>query len=223
MQDGILRPEKDTEFIDITMNSDARPALEDLVRSIKSIFEKYTQHARGKAWKALTSPKGKALINTLVPNPKRPTPGLRRLLSFREWMEQAVSFDELWQERMQPTTQYNLLTNYEATLRAIGLLEVGNAARTDWLGESAGDVFKHLQTRMEELRKSWSDPSWHTDPEDEAYLLKQINPSQSIGTIYGSGGYHRYFVRLNGDVEFSKGHAMQEYIQKAQQADFKIF
>lgn len=41
--------------------------------------------------------------------------------------------------------------------------------------------------------------------------------------IYGSGGYHRYSVRPNGDVRFSAGHALKEKTQQAKDLGFEVF
>ena len=44
-----------------------------------------------------------------------------------------------------------------------------------------------------------------------------------VATIYGQGGWHRYYIKGNGGVGFSRGHAMDEGIQSAQKAGFSLF
>jgi hypothetical protein len=52
------------------------------------------------------------------------------------------------------------------------------------------------------------------------------NPEEGFYTIYGSGGYNRYFVYSNGDIKFSAYHAeypKKETVKKAQDIGFQIY
>jgi len=57
--------------------------------------------------------------------------------------------------------------------------------------------------------------------------LETINLSASLGfVIYGDGGWNRYYVRVSGEVCFSKHHAAwpkDESIADAQAAGFDLF
>jgi hypothetical protein len=49
------------------------------------------------------------------------------------------------------------------------------------------------------------------------------NPDEGSYTVYGDGGLHRYFVRNNGDIEFSALHVgWQNTVKKAIDLGFKI-
>jgi hypothetical protein len=41
-----------------------------------------------------------------------------------------------------------------------------------------------------------------------------------VATIYGQGGWHRYYILGNGDVVFSRNHAMEEDLEKVEKAGF---
>jgi len=62
------------------------------------------------------------------------------------------------------------------------------------------------------------------DPEEATYEVENSSMSPiRNGTIYGSGGWHRYFVTKNGDIVFSAGHATEEGIARAMAAGFRIW
>ena len=74
--------------------SDARKAAEDLVGAIRKVFKNYTPTARRKAWSALTTSKGKNIIDRLSKDTSTPVTGLPRLLSFREWEDEQSQSDD---------------------------------------------------------------------------------------------------------------------------------
>lgn len=46
--------------------------------------------------------------------------------------------------------------------------------------------------------------------------------NESFGTIYGDGGWNRYFVRKDGHVAFSRYHTSSTGIERATKAGFDI-
>lgn len=60
------------------------------------------------------------------------------------------------------------------------------------------------------------------NPKGEHYF--DLDPNMSY-CIYGDGGIHRYFVKTNGDVRFSAGHALRggQSVQKAKDLGFDVF
>lgn len=67
-------------------NTDSRKTTEDIIQSIRSIFQRSSRGAREKAWERLFSTKGKEEIKTLVVNPNRGMNQFRGLITFKEWL-----------------------------------------------------------------------------------------------------------------------------------------
>lgn len=60
---------------------------------------------------------------------------------------------------------------------------------------------------------------------DELKYRREIGYGVGIegnSAIYGDGGFHRYFVRSDGNIVFSKSHSFGERITKARDAGFTI-
>jgi len=56
-----------------------------------------------------------------------------------------------------------------------------------------------------------------------AEMLGDDPDREVIQSIYGNGGWNRYFVMSNGTVEFSKMHGSAEDVKKAQEVGFELF
>jgi hypothetical protein len=90
----------------------------------------------------------------------------------------------------------NLLSNKEETMFALGVMEGDHILKKSGDNSIVGAI------------------EWLANNPDGYYV------------VYGDGGVNRYFVRANGDVEFSKSHAMypsKQTIKKANDLGFKIF
>lgn len=64
---------------------------------------------------------------------------------------------------------------------------------------------------------------WHafevlTEPRDEPR-----DPHMAIATIYGEGGFNRYFVYPDGKVMFSERHGFERDLHTAQMVGFSVF
>jgi hypothetical protein len=91
---------------------------------------------------------------------------------------------------------------------ALGLME-GDGQHACWNGEgdnTLAGVRKHYASLLAEAKR------------DGLPLL----PRRSCGTIYGFGGFNRYFVRGDGRVVFSTYHATESKAQDAQDVGFDL-
>lgn len=71
----------------MSQNTDARPAVQDLLNAIRGVFAKYTRSTREKAWdNGIQSADGRKAIDKLIKNPKVPIVGAYRFLKFKEWI-----------------------------------------------------------------------------------------------------------------------------------------
>lgn len=102
----------------------------------------------------------------------------------------------------------NLLTTPREVLRMAfdaveyeGFFEKGPFGINSTGRESIGGI---LQNR-ERLAKDWEIGSPDLDSEDLAYFNRM-----HMGTIYGDGGFNRYFVYGNGRIVFSEGHSRDD-------------
>jgi len=69
--------------------NDSRPAIQDLINSIRDVFKNYTRETRDKAWhKGILSSEGRNAINKMIKNPSVPITGTARFLKFKEWLDQ---------------------------------------------------------------------------------------------------------------------------------------
>jgi hypothetical protein len=89
----------------------------------------------------------------------------------------------------------NLLTNYEATVRTLVEME-----GKEW--------FEHQKT-------------WGENSIDGALETSRGGGDYSSGIIYGFGGWHRYFIRSNGNVVYSSSHG-RSGVEKARSLGFEI-
>lgn len=101
---------------------------------------------------------------------------------------------------------YNLLTNFDETLRAMAEVE----GHEDWFKTSQSSSGTGSVRQALEQLKEWGDP-------------KDQEESNALVDIYGSLGSNRWMVMRNGEVRFSRFHANLEKIQKAEEMGFKIF
>ena len=65
---------------------------------------------------------------------------------------------------------------------------------------------------------------WDKDKtKDYLEIKRRITENQTYANvcIYGAGGYHRYYIRINGDIEFLDSFALAEGREKARKAGFK--
>lgn len=70
-----------------TSSNDARPAVQELIDSIRSVFKKYTKKTRDIAWhNGILSAQGKNAVDKMIKNPSVPIVGTARFISFKEWI-----------------------------------------------------------------------------------------------------------------------------------------
>jgi len=102
---------------------------------------------------------------------------------------------------------FNLLTNYEETLKAIAEVEGGSWLRIDQEGKnkenSTRDAVEHAKELLE-IEKA------------------NLEPTAVIYDIYGNGGVSRWKLMGNGEVWFSEFHDLDK-AKKAEERGFKIF
>jgi len=67
-------------------SSDNRQAVVDMASALRNVYKKYNRETRRKAWRALTSKKGRDLMDKLLNQTSRPVSHFRTL-SFREWLQ----------------------------------------------------------------------------------------------------------------------------------------
>lgn len=134
---------------------------------------------------------------------------------------------KLARDLKQSSKEMNLLTNYDDTLLAMAELEGEgwletqlNASKSDWLTvPCAIDKIRESQETIEEDRKALAVA---TDPKEINYLESMLEDAEEFlaGEIYGSGGGHRYFVRVTGEVVFSEMHGLDSCARKAKALGF---
>lgn len=83
-----------------------------------------------------------------------------------------------------------------------------------------GDHFRVWESlKTAGARRSYHDLHAHSD---EDWAREFIDNNHVCGeSIYGSGGWHRYYLRADGYVYFSKFHATEEAIQDAEALGFR--
>lgn len=84
--------------------------------------------------------------------------------------------------------------------------------------DSLGYAIRNFERERAEYIQS---QLWMGETEDTIDLSDSLG-----GTIYGAGGYHRYIVRVSGEVCFSKFHAAwpkDENIAKAEEHGFDLW
>lgn len=72
----------------MSKKSNKRDAIEDLIKNLRKSFKDMSYPTRKKAWKAVTSEKGKKEIDKIIVNPNRQVDSLLiKRFSFREWIK----------------------------------------------------------------------------------------------------------------------------------------
>jgi len=107
----------------------------------------------------------------------------------------------------------NLLTSYKETMDAMAEIE-GEA----WL-------------RLQSNESSTYSAAWALKFVHEARSMNDIEADSQIShddnvvvvKIYGNSGINRWYVKIDGSVEFSAFHADQDVIEKVKKLGFKIF
>ena len=107
----------------------------------------------------------------------------------------------------QEQSPYNLRTNFEATKEAMAYVEQGG-----WLrGEN----------RVAEHWDEASDGERFTSVEGARRWLKNIDPNEDAKyNVYGDGGMNRWYIRADGSVLFSRSHATESGLRRAQEKGF---
>jgi|GEM_PF-4913746 len=130
-----------------------------------------------------------------------------KLISLKK--EKARNELERQQEEVESKIPKNLLTNFEDTQRAIGLIE-----GEGWLMEE--------QRYKENPGTSYSTYTAIKGLKDNLLANREIPDGIPLFTVYGSGGYNRYFVYQDGSVKFSGGHSTPTGIEKAKRLGFVV-
>ena len=134
---------------------------------------------------------------------------------------------------LKQSMEMNLLKNYDDTLLAMAELE-GEGWLNDQLTALETDqltvphAIKLVKKHHKEIEEVRQDLEKETDPEEieslQQYLKSLEQEKRVIGdAIYGSGGWHRYFMYSDGEVVFSGMHAVEDMRSKAKELGFEIF
>ena len=117
------------------------------------------------------------------------------------------------EERERPA-KFNLLTNYEETIRAMAEVEGEawfnkdqNSKKTDYTTRGAIEHLKRLAAFDEELRSEGKEPE---------------ESGNAVYSVYGNGGWNRWMIMRNGEVKFSRFHNPQR-AGEAEAKGFEIF
>lgn len=90
--------------------------------------------------------------------------------------------------------------------------------------EVVKSAFKALENKDMEDSYGWDEWIHFLKLEQEGlpdFMLEDL-PYEIVATIQGQGGWHRYHVHGDGKVTFSKSHAMDDAVEKAQQMGFNV-
>ncbi len=98
--------------------------------------------------------------------------------------------------------KYNLITNFDETLEAMAKLEGDH-----WLERVLEGKNETFNDAIEALKEG---PGMFDEPDD------------TVTSIYGDGGWNRYIVFFNGNVEYSKRHGPAQ-ADDARVLGFKMF
>jgi hypothetical protein len=85
-----------------------------------------------------------------------------------------------------------------------------------------------VQNAFDEVEgEGWFDESMNDQHDLSLGPVKKRVENKNVGpqgaNVYGKGGIHRYWVRRDGRIDFSKYHADEEAINKAKNVGFHIF
>ena len=128
-----------------------------------------------------------------------------------------------WYKKAQLNT-LNLLISSENDLRtAFDLMEFDgffdySINKDEYsIGGSIKMIERDKENRIKE--KQWAEEN------KEEWIEEEDDPNEIlVGSIYGSGGWNRYFIKRNGNILFSSGHASNKQdIQNAKDLGFEIF
>ncbi len=102
-------------------------------------------------------------------------------------------------------SQMNLLTNYDATIKA--------------LIEMEGEEWFALQEKEREGQR----PDLDRSIQGALLIASKLHPEFSNGraVLNGAGGTHRYYVKRNGEVEYSATHGPDD-VRKAKKLGFVL-
>ena len=128
--------------------------------------------------------------------------------------------------------QRNLLTDYDDTLLAMAEIEGEGwldrqlrATESDQI--TVPNMLKHIRLRQQEIDEHEKDLEAETDPEEIESIKHYLDifgdhRDFMINSIYGGGGWNRWFVRANGEVVLSRHHASSESIARAKELGFEV-
>jgi hypothetical protein len=117
-------------------------------------------------------------------------------------------------EQKEQPSKFNLLTNYEETVRAMAEIE-GEA----WLSGDQESKKTDLTTRgaIEHLKRLAG-----VDAEFRADGIEPEEYDSAVYSVYGNGGWSRWMIMRDGEVRFSKFHDPDK-AKKAEAVGFRIF
>jgi len=118
----------------------------------------------------------------------------------------------------------NLFTSSEDDLRtAFDLMEFNgffdqSLNKDNYSIKQAKETAERMSQSVEEER------IWAKENDEDWIEVRDNNLNETVpGSIYGMGGWNRYFIRRNGNVLFSSIHANQKQdIQNAKDLGFEI-
>lgn len=111
----------------------------------------------------------------------------------------------------------NLLTNFDNTLQAMGeiegygwmLREIEEQEAFKKTGKTTQQSIAGAMEFLDNVRKRIEE---ETDAEEKKYLQESLPHHNYV--VYGAGGWNRWFVDWQGNVYFSKYHAVQVNTEK---------
>ncbi len=104
---------------------------------------------------------------------------------------------------------YNLRTNFEATKEAMAYVEQGGWLRSE----------NNIAQQWEET----SEGERHHSMEGARRWLQNVNPTEDAWTtVYGDGGWNRWYIHADGKVRFSESHASPQGLERAKEKGFRI-
>lgn len=109
----------------------------------------------------------------------------------------------------QESSPYNFRSNFEAAKEAMAYVEQGG-----WL---------HTENQIAEHWEEASEGERQTSLEGARRWLQTVDPAEDTWhTVYGDGGWDRWFVHADGAVRFSESHASPQGLQRAKEKGFWI-
>lgn len=68
-------------------NSNVKDCIQDITKSLATVFKKYLRNTRETAWERLTSKKGEKEFKKILADPNRPIAPVVGNLQFAEWLK----------------------------------------------------------------------------------------------------------------------------------------